>query len=825
MKKIAILFSLLISLVPLLFFSFFFFNEFKSLSEERVQQTIQRELDIGSQNLSDFLKERYGNLLEWSMSPAFQVAFEFGRPEGLKNHLKFLKVQYPVYDAIIVLTPSFKMFASSNEDLAILKKQMPIFDKPINNDPVFAILNGELFVASKIKSSNSGKLLGYLAAQITSAKFSMFNTQIVDHLAHYRFKSLAVKFRANSEIDDSEFDHHLGKISEKPENKVKLCSLTKEVLLKIGACAEVDREELLAGVTKIRWMITFITMLLILITFAVISGAFRKMLEPLYKILDSLSRASHGDYAQIRLNSSAKELQVIESKYNELIENLKIETEKSKEHSKNLALIEVSRQVSHDIRSPLAALNMIIGTLSQINEEQRVTLRHVSNRISDIANQLLNTQKRVVATEKNSQAKMMMEPEKKSVELLSAVIDMIVSEKRIQYREKHFIEIEARLEGSYGLFARIDAVELKRVISNLVNNSVEAMTSRHGKIIVSLQSRNNFCEISVSDNGKGIPKSVLDKLGHKGVSYGKELEHPQSGSGLGIYHAKQTVESFGGSFEIDSEEGIGTLVKMKFPRADAPNWFVEKIQIDAESIIVSLDDDISIHKIWNRRLEILKSNSPKLQQKTFTSGLDFKNWLTSPDFSNQADAVRPLFLMDFELINQTMTGLDLIEELGIAEQSILVTSRYEDTEIRKHCMNLGVKLLPKALAEFVPFEVNKSVLASPTSDHERARFDLCLIDDDQALIGAVWAMEAASRGLKIKSFATPQAFVAEADRIDRQTPIYVDVSLGNGVNGIDVAIELNKLGFTNLNLATGFDASALTVPGFVNSVVGKGFPL
>ncbi len=71
----------------------------------------------------------------------------------------------------------------------------------------------------------------------------------------------------------------------------------------------------------------------------------------------------------------------------------------------------------------------------------------------------------------------------------------------------------------------------------------------------------------VSDNGKGIPSHILARLGEHGISYGKK--GTESGSGLGIYHAKKTVEEWGGKFEVRSREGIGTAIEIKLPKSAA----------------------------------------------------------------------------------------------------------------------------------------------------------------------------------------------------------------------------------------------------------------
>lgn len=55
--------------------------------------------------------------------------------------------------------------------------------------------------------------------------------------------------------------------------------------------------------------------------------------------------------------------------------------------------------------------------------------------------------------------------------------------------------------------------------------------------------------------------------------------------------------------------------------------------------------------------------------------------------------------------------------------------------------------------------------------------------------------------------------------------IYVDFSLGNGIKGTEFAREIYQLGFSEINLATGYDANAIQVPSFIFKVVSKEFPI
>ncbi|MGZ3746679.1 MAG: ATP-binding protein, partial [Pseudobdellovibrionaceae bacterium] len=285
------------------------------------------------------------------------------------------------------------------------------------------------------------------------------------------------------------------------------------------------------------------------------------------------------------------------------------------------------------------------------------------------------------------------------VYFIPSLVDILVSEKRMQYRECTGLEIEIDLENSFGLFSRINSNELKRALSNLINNAIEALNNHQGKVIVGVRKINNdgtlLIEISVKDNGKGIPKNLISKLGQSEISFGK-TSSKESGSGLGLYHAKRMAEYFGGRLKIESTEGSGSTICLILPLSENPQWFANMIDLTNKTFLISLDDDISIHQIWSDRLQSL--NLKRLEHIKFQSCDAFEKYVNA----NINKLGQTLFLVDHELLNQNKTGLELIEELGLEKYSILVTSHYEDLKIQNQSLRLNLPILPKSLAGFVP---------------------------------------------------------------------------------------------------------------------------
>jgi signal transduction histidine kinase len=458
----------------------------------------------------------------------------------------------------------------------------------------------------------------------------------------------------------------------------------------------------------------------------------------------------------------------------------------------------LAQQVAHDIRSPLAALNMVTESITNLPTSERMLMKNAIQRINDIANDLLQKGKQEYSTAEKAL----------TIELMPTLIDIIVSEKRMQFREFSNLTIEVDLTNSFGAFAKINSSEFKRVISNLINNSVEAFLNHAGRVVIGVRKSNNQVEIFVEDNGKGIPSHLIPQLGQEGLSHGKEAKD-QSGSGLGLYHAKLAIEKINGKLSIESVENTGTVVRILLPPTETPAWFASSIDLSNKKTLVSLDDDSSIHQIWSSRLQFI--DGAKIIHKQFQSGLEFKKYVNE----NLNNLKNILFLVDFELLNQHKTGLDLIEELNIGQYSILVTSLYEDHHIQQRAKAQGLIILPKSLAGFVPIK-------APKLESKKIKYDIVLLDNDP-LVCLTWEMKAKRNGKSILVLTSAKVLYEELSEIDYDSIFYIDVHLTESgtADGVQVSKKLYDLGCLNLYLATGYEADKFSHITWIKGVVGK----
>ncbi len=238
-------------------------------------------------------------------------------------------------------------------------------------------------------------------------------------------------------------------------------------------------------------------------------------------------------------------------------------------------LTSLAEQVSHDIRSPLAVLQGIAENLKGFPEDEALVLKRSISRIEGIANDLLNIQKKRQSQEVGNSPNI-------NLESLNVQLEIIFAEKKLQYKSKTNLEIRYEsIEKS--LMVNMNQIDFYRAISNLINNSVEAIADL-GLITISLNEFDGKAEIRIQDSGKGIPSHIITRIGERKFSYDKNIEN--AGNGLGIFFAKNVIQSLNGTFNIESELTKGTLITISLPI------------LSSKYDYILIDDDELVRMIW-----------------------------------------------------------------------------------------------------------------------------------------------------------------------------------------------------------------------------------
>ena len=266
----------------------------------------------------------------------------------------------------------------------------------------------------------------------------------------------------------------------------------------------------------------------------------RNLSSKLSRVADHVQHLTvSGDQRDRLVVQGQDEVDRLADQFNKLLDRVESAQGDLLESQRLRAFNELATQVAHDIRSPLAALVAFEKSQLEISEERRLMLRAAVNRINDIANNLL-TQVRAQTIIETSELKR---------ELIPATVSSLITEKRMQYRSRIGVQLDLEvLSSAYGLFAKVSSSELKRVLSNLIDNAFEAIEDT-GRVRVVVMGTDDQVKVSVHDDGVGVPDHVLAQLGVRGNT-GKE-----HGSGLGLYHAFKTVRAWRGDVCVRSRGG------------------------------------------------------------------------------------------------------------------------------------------------------------------------------------------------------------------------------------------------------------------------------
>jgi len=215
-------------------------------------------------------------------------------------------------------------------------------------------------------------------------------------------------------------------------------------------------------------------------------------------------------------------------------------------------------QIAHDIRSPLAALKVVSQKNTDLSSDDLMLMEVATQRIHDIAENLLKMSREPLDDGDREQT----EKFSTTIQEVNHKIELLKREKTFEYSNSDPVEIELKLDSS-GQQTKIQAEteSLIRILSNLINNSIEASPPTERRITLStlVQPDTKQWSIIVEDYGAGIPDHLISKLGTHGLTYGKK-----QGNGIGLSHAIQQVKKWHGSFTVDSQRNP-TRIRISLP--------------------------------------------------------------------------------------------------------------------------------------------------------------------------------------------------------------------------------------------------------------------
>jgi len=215
---------------------------------------------------------------------------------------------------------------------------------------------------------------------------------------------------------------------------------------------------------------------------------------------------------------------------------------------------------AHQLRTPLSAIKWAIkmildGDMGKLNDDQSKLLfkgYRSNERIINLVNDMLNVSRIEEGRFGYSFGRENFE------EALKIVIDNLEN----QIKEKK-LDLKIKKPKKVPL-VYMDKQKMVLVLQNLIENSVK-YTPENGKIEISIEAGKRFLNVSVKDNGVGIPEKDRSKLFSKFFRAENVVRMQTEGSGLGLFMVKNIIEKHGGDISVKSKEGEGTEINFTLP--------------------------------------------------------------------------------------------------------------------------------------------------------------------------------------------------------------------------------------------------------------------
>ena len=237
--------------------------------------------------------------------------------------------------------------------------------------------------------------------------------------------------------------------------------------------------------------------------------------------------------------------------FNRMVRRLRRARKQEVQTARVLAWGEMARQVAHEIKNPLTPIKLAVQHLKRAYADRRPNFGELLDenveqilleidRLSEISRAF----SRYGAPQPGTGP---LEPVNVQQVVHEALTLYRAGDPEVSYRE----EVDPDVPRALGRTA-----ELKEVLINLLENARAALDGGGGDICISARLAESGVEISVTDDGPGIPADFLPRV------FEPHFSTRSAGTGLGLAIVRRLVESWGGSVTAESEPGAGTTIRV-----------------------------------------------------------------------------------------------------------------------------------------------------------------------------------------------------------------------------------------------------------------------
>jgi nitrogen fixation/metabolism regulation signal transduction histidine kinase len=212
----------------------------------------------------------------------------------------------------------------------------------------------------------------------------------------------------------------------------------------------------------------------------------------------------------------------------------------------------MAKQIAHEIKNPLTPMRLSVQHLLRSWKDNKENFDEYLEKVTrTLIEQIDNLS--FIASEFSNFAKMpkAFNEEINIVEKIRSTLTLFANTENVDFIFEHESE---------HIMVYADKEQLSRVFINLLKNAIQAIPdARQGKVGISLVLNGKMVRVSITDNGKGIPEELQNKL------FTPSFTTKSSGMGLGLSIVKNIIESFGGNITFKTKVNHGTTFIFELP--------------------------------------------------------------------------------------------------------------------------------------------------------------------------------------------------------------------------------------------------------------------
>ncbi len=253
---------------------------------------------------------------------------------------------------------------------------------------------------------------------------------------------------------------------------------------------------------------------------------------------------------KILLSASSKEINLLISGYNQMVDELEKSAIKLAQSEREEAWREMAKQVAHEIKNPLTPMRLTVQSFQRKFNPEDPNIVQKMRDYSETLIQQIDTMTSVASAFSNFASMPAQQNETLNVVAVVELALDIFNEDQIVFESS-----------APEIISKIDRTQLIRIITNLVKNAIQAIpeSQEEKRVAVSVKKEKDNVLIVVEDNGVGIKEEDKIRI------FEPKFTTKSSGMGLGLGIIKNIIENYKGSIDFETEYGKGTRFTVSLP--------------------------------------------------------------------------------------------------------------------------------------------------------------------------------------------------------------------------------------------------------------------